>query len=209
MEHLLIDLQYLPSVAYFSAIQKATSVTIEAHENFEKQTYRNRCRILTASKTLDLSIPVHHQGKKILITSLNIDYVQKWQNNHWRSIETAYRNAPFFDYYAEPLKEVIYSNEKSLFALNKNLLTICLKFLQIDTTIKFSKTFEKEPEASILDLRSCIHPKKDVSDLDWFKPVAYHQIFGKDFVNNLSILDLLFSEGPMASDFLRKSIELE
>ena len=202
MKTILLEIQYLPSLAYFTAIAHADQVLIEDKEYFEKQSFRNRCRILTSTKVLDLSIPVHHQGKKILIRDLEIDYVQKWQNNHWRSIETAYRKAPFFDYYADPIKEKIYQGYSSLFDLNMDLLTICLEFLGIDVKLEFPKKYDKTPEKDVLDLRSTIHPKKNIE----YSAVPYYQIFGKDFVSNLSIIDLLFCEGPRALEVLKSSI---
>ena len=206
MRIVLIESQYLPSVAYFAMIASAEKVIIESHEFFDKQTFRNRCQILTSTKKLDLSVPVRHQGKKILITNLRIDYLQKWQNAHWRSIKTAYRNAPFFDYYADPIKKIIYSGLDNLYELNNQLLTICLKFLQIGTALANSESYVKVVEADIIDARSTIHPKKELSDLIWFNAKPYYQIFGSDFVKNLSILDLLFNEGPMASVVLKDSI---
>ena len=186
MRTVLIESQYLPSVAYFSLIEQAEEVIIEKFEFFEKQSFRNRCRIQTATKTLNLSIPVHHQGKKVIIENLKIDYVQKWQNTHWRSIETAYRKAPFFDYYADPIKDIIYSNVEYLFDINNQLLTICLKFLQIDTPIKFTTSYVHQLDTVIFDARSYIHPKKPLSDLHWFEAKTYYQIFGKDFAKNIT-----------------------
>ena len=208
MQMVLLDSQYLPSIAYFSAIKAASKVLIETQENFVKQTYRNRCRILTANKVLDLSVPVNHGNRKIPIQKLTIDHRQKWKNNHWRAIESAYRNAPFYEHYSEEIREVLYSDNRTLFELNHQLLTICLKYLQIDTPIHFTTDYHKNYDEPVLDLRSAIHPKKDVLALSWFAPQPYHQIFGKDFVPNLSIIDLLFCEGPEAVGLLQKSLKL-
>lgn len=206
MQKVLIESQYLPSIAYFSLITQAEEVVIEQCEFFEKQTFRNRCQIQTANKKLDLSVPVNHQGKKVIIDRLTIDYIQKWQNTHWRSIASAYRNAPFFEYYSGPIKDIIYSDTVTLFDLNNKLLTICLKFLQVDTKIEFSKVYQKKEDLEFFDARSMIHPKKELSGLEWFTASPYYQIFGKDFAKNLSILDLLFNEGPMATAVLQSSI---
>ena len=206
MKKVLIESHYLPSIAYFALIAQADHVVIERCEFFEKQTFRNRCQIQTANKELDLSVPVNHQGRKIIIDKLTIDYIQKWQNTHWRSIQSAYKNAPFFEYYSNPIQEIIYSNTNSLFELNNQLLTICLKFLQIDTPIDFSEKYDKKVESGVFDARSMIHPKKNLSSLGWFSASPYYQIFGKDFAKNLSILDLLFNEGPMALAVLKSSI---
>ena len=207
MQTVILDLQYLPSVAYFCIIKKAPKVLIEAHENFVKQTYRNRCRIMTANKVLDLSIPVSHGNRKVPIQKLAIDHQQKWKNNHWRAIESAYRNAPFYEYYYEKIKQVLYGDDMTLFGLNRKLLTICLKYLQIDTPIHFTTAYQENYDKPVLDLRSAIHPKKGVNTLSWFVPQSYHQVFGKDFVSNLSIIDLLFCEGPGAARILQASFD--
>ena len=208
MKSILLDLQYLPPVAYFAAIRQADEVQIEANENFVKQTYRNRCKILSTHGVQDLSIPVHHAGKKILIRDLIIDHKQKWMNTHWRAIQSAYGKSPFFDYYAEEIGQVILSKSESLFDMNWQLLTICLKYLNLaNKPISFTEAYDKTPEKGLVDLRSAIHPKKAAPE--WFRAVPYHQIFGENFVPNLTILDLLFCEGPGAHALLGQSCVIE
>lgn len=204
MKRILLDLQYLPSVAYFAAIRTAEEVWIEGHENFVKQTYRNRCRILTTHGVQDLSIPVHHAGRKIPIRKLKIDYKQKWDNNHWRAVQSAYGKSPFFDYYADEIRQAILSMQDRLFDLNWQLLTICLRYLGLShKPVHLTEQYEKEPQNGLIDLRSAIHPKRDSPE--WFRPKAYHQIFGNNFVSNLTILDLLFCTGPEAYELLGQS----
>jgi len=208
MKKILLDLQYLPSVAYFAAIKQADEVWIEAFEHFEKRTYRNRCRILSTQGPLNLSIPVHLPGKKTLTSEVTIDHKQKWANNHWRAIQSAYGKSPFFDYYSEEIQEVILSKKEGLFDMNWQLLTICLRYLGLgDKNLRFTSEFVKEPEKGISDLRSAIHPKKSAPE--WFKATPYHQIFGQVFVPNLTIIDLLFCEGPGAHALLGQSCVIE
>ena len=203
MKRILLELQYLPPIAYFTAIRQADEVWIEAHENFVKQTYRNRCRILSTHGVQDLSIPVRHTGKKVLIRDLAIDHRQKWVNTHWRAIQSAYGKAPFFDYYAAELERIMLSRPERLFDMNWQLLTTCLKFLGLDKkSIKQTSSYVKNPETGISDLRSIIHPKRQAPE--WFSTVPYHQVFGNNFVPNFSILDLLFCEGPNAHVFFEK-----
>uniref|UniRef100_UPI004048267D WbqC family protein n=1 Tax=Roseivirga sp. TaxID=1964215 RepID=UPI004048267D len=206
MKAILIESQYLPSVAYFSVLYQAEKVIIEANEWFEKRSYRNRCTILTANGPLDLTVPVHGANKKILTSKIEIDNHEKWVNNHWRTIQSAYGKSPFFDFYADGFESILKSEETNLFNLNQRLLTICLKYLQIDTKVTFTTSFEKKPEAEITDLRSALHPRIPLSDLKWFNPHPYQQIFGSNFVSNLSILDLLFCTGPEALKVLKQSI---
>lgn len=205
MNTIVLDLQYMAPIAYFAIIAQADEVILESHEHFVKQTHRNRCRIMGSDRLLDLSVPVHFAGKKIPVQELKIDYRQKWVNNHWRAIQSAYGKSPFFDYYGEAIHDVLYSKPERLFDLNQTLLTICLNYLQIDTPIRMTAEFVKEYSSPIFDLRSVIHPKKPTDGLIWYKSQKYVQTFGKDFVPNLSIIDLLFCEGPMAGDIVKRS----
>ncbi len=91
----LIELHYLPCIAYFAYLAHAESVVIEAHEHYVKQSYRNRCQILTASKVVSLSVPVQKGNRTQLIRDLKIDYSQSWLKDHWRTIASAYGKAPY------------------------------------------------------------------------------------------------------------------
>ena len=142
---------------------------------------------------------------KIPIQEVRIDYAQKWMNLHWRAIQSGYGKAPFFDYYADYFKNEIYSGEVYLYELNKRLLTLCLKLLGIHVSITYSEKYGKNAPEGILDMRSVILPKTDIQNLSWFQARPYYQLFGKDFVPNLSILDLLFCTGPDASGISKES----
>lgn len=203
---ILIELQYLPNTLYFSLLAQADKIILERNENFVKQTYRNRAHILTPNGVDSLSIPLLGSQKKIRIDKIKIDHNQKWANRHWRAIKSAYGKAPFFEYYADFIQTEIYLNHKTLYELNLKLLTLCLKFLEIDVTILFTKEFQKTSLTPIIDLRSCVHPKKVfTSSLD-FVYIPYQQVFGNSFVQGLSILDLLFSEGPNSGSIIRNQI---
>ncbi|MBC8111371.1 MAG: WbqC family protein, partial [Verrucomicrobia bacterium] len=143
---LLIELHYLPCLAYFSAIKNAETVFLETCENFQKQTCRNRCYLLGAHQIACLTIPVKHSPQKILICDVAIDYSQRWQPIHWRTIVSAYRKSPFFDYYIADFEKVFTSQPKFLFDFNEQLLTICLKSLKWSKSIKFTDTYNFLPE---------------------------------------------------------------
>jgi|TARA_B100000965_G_C19601644_1_gene763095 hypothetical protein len=201
----LIETQYMPSVAYFTLLCHAEEVFIEVNENFEKQTYRNRCEILTSHGTQRLTVPVHSANSKIPIRNMQIDHRQKWINNHWRAIQSAYGKAPFFEYYSTYFENELKKEKKHLIELNQSLLTLCLRLLQLNVSIEFTKKFELTPAKGILDARSAVHPKKPLESMTWFQPKEYYQMFGKNFVPNLSILDLLFCVGPDALMVLKQS----
>ena len=203
---LLIDLQYFPNLAYFCTLLKYDKIVIEAQENYAKQTYRNRCRILTSNKVADLSIPVLSGSKKENIQLVKIDYGQKWLNNHWRAITTAYGKSPFFEFYEQEFHNVLFQKPEYLFDLNRSLLTICLKFLGFEKTIFLSKGFQNGKKKGVFDGRGLISPKTKANVDPFYHPCPYNQIFGSKFVANLSVIDLLFCEGPNAMSILRQSI---
>lgn len=204
----LIELHYLPSIAYFSMIQHAKKIVIERHEHFVKQTYRNRCHILTAQGMGKLVVPLTSKHGKVLITDCRIDYHQKWLANHWRTVESAYRNAPFFEHYADNIHRTLQKKHTFLYDMNMELLTICLKWLKFDLLIEESKTYEKVPMEGIIDLRNVFHAKKPELHAQHFQPVVYPQVFGNKFADGLSIIDLVFCEGPAARNVVASSARI-
>lgn len=201
----LIDLHYLPSLEYFSSILRFDIVRIEKHEHFIKQNYRNRCCINTANGVSRLTIPLTAKSGKPRITDIKIDYSQKWLNNHWRAIESAYRNAPFFEHYQSDLHQSLFRKHTFLYDLNFELLTTCLNWLKSELRIEETLLYETVPESGIHDLRNTIQTKKSKNNTTFFNPVAYQQVFGKSFAENLSIIDLIFCEGPNAGNIIRAS----
>jgi hypothetical protein len=201
----LIETQYLPSIAYFSAIMAGTEVLIEAHENFQKQTYRNRGYINSSQGPIPLIVPLVKMTGNNLITEVKIDYSQRWLSNHWRAIQSSYGKAPFFEYYSDELHDVLFTKFDSLFELNSNLLTLCLKWLKCKTPVRGTSTFEKSPEQPIYDLRSTISPKNQHRLYQFYEAAIYPQVFGNKFVPNLSLIDLIFCEGPGARDIVHAS----
>lgn len=199
---LLIELHYLPSVEYFCALQQFDTIIFEKHEHYVKQSYRNRCYINTSQGTEMLVVPLTAKHGKVLIQDVRIDYTQKWQNNQWRTIETAYRKSPYFEYYADNLRAIIYSNQQFLFDLNTLLLSFCLKAIKHKPQISVSVSYEKITSSDYLDLRGQIDAKKPHSSRSFYKPFPYYQVFGNGFAENLSLIDLLFCEGPRASGVL-------
>ena len=202
----LIEAHYIPSIAYFSAIQPANEILIEKYEYFEKQSYRNRCSILTANGKIHLIAPITSKHGKALITDVRLDYTQKWLNNHWRTIQSAYGNAPFFEYYAEELHDLLFKKVIFLYELNYLLLSMCLKWLKWTMPIKETEYYLQSSSDSVSDLRSAINPKKLEQCYQFYYPIMYNQVFGNTFVENLSLIDLVFCEGPGASKIVRASV---
>jgi len=207
-DRLVIELHYLPSVAYFVYLSFFENVFIDLGEQYSKQTYRNRCIINGANKVENLIVPVKGRNHKTTIQNIEIDYRQKWLNNHLRAIQSAYGKAPFFEYYADDLFEIFKSKPARLIDLNLALLTKCLEFLELQIDIDFIEKIEKFTENNCYDAKNIIHPKKSLSKSELFTPQKYFQIFGKNFVPNLSVIDLIFCEGPAASQIIKDSTSL-
>lgn len=199
-----IELHYLPCVAYFAYLSAFDKVIVDLGEQYKKQTYRNRCRINGANKVEDLVIPVR-KAQNASISAIEIDYSQKWLANHLRSIQSAYGKAPFFEYYSEDFFEVYRQHPRLLADLNKNLLTKCLEMLDLKISLEFPTDFAYSPQMHVFFAKDVIHPKKSLSDDPLFLPKKYFQVFGKDFEVNLSVIDLIFCEGPGALEILKNS----
>lgn len=201
----LIESQYFPNLAYFNVLSRAGEVIVDVHEHYEKQTFRNRTVINGANGPLNLSIPVQHHHPKMVMNEVQVDFRQKWVNTHWRAIQSAYGKAPFFDYYADYFKDIVYSGADDLLSYNKSILSLCLKLLQLDTKLSYSDNYFETVPNDFEDYRSVIHPKKKQGNMAGFEPKVYTQIFGTDFVPNLSVLDVLFCEGPNALEFVKSA----
>ena len=205
MKIVLLETQYLPSIAYFAAFVSADELVIELHENFQKQTYRNRCYINTSQGPIPLIVPLLNAGSKTLITDVEIDYSQRWQNNHWRAIQSSYGKAPFFEYYSDELHAQLFRKFNRLFDLNSALLTLCLRWLKCKIPVRGTSEYEKSPLQPIYDLRSTVSPKNSTRLHEIYEPAVYHQVFGNKFVQNLSLIDLIFCEGPGALSVVHTS----
>lgn len=202
MQSILLELQYLPPIQYFSKWSKYDQVWIEQHENYLKGSYRNRCHIAGVNGLLRLSIPLlkgKNEGQSI--QEVRIAYHEPWQTQHWTSISSAYGNAPFFEHYAPEIAPFFEKKYDFLFDLNRDLLCCLLRLIGLPDGLTFTSSFQKETAAEIYDFRNGIFPKKHRQKEDQaFKPVHYSQVFEEKngFLPNLSILDLLFCTGPQA-----------
>lgn len=203
----LLESHYLPCLAYFARLGLDAKLWIDADETYIKQSYRNRCYILGANKILPLSVPVHRGSGKVATRDVRIANEAHWQNNHWRSIASAYGKTPFFNHFSDEFRAILYQPFRFLIDLNLALLTKCLDLLDWNVSVDvWSLNHRISPQNTVQDCRGKIL----VSNLNFqnyqFQPIRYMQAFGKDFVPNLSVIDVLFCEGPQASQIIQRSI---
>ncbi|HEY5687180.1 MAG TPA: WbqC family protein [Yeosuana sp.] len=197
--NILIHPTYFPNIAHFVAIVKADKLTFEYDDNFIKQTYRNRTYIYAANGKLLLNIPVvHTQKNRQKYKDVSISQETHWQSHHWKSLLSAYSTSPFFEYYKDELIYLFENKTKYLLDFNLNCLEAICDCLQFD--LEYSKTHDYQKIVKdTTDFRYLVNAK--IEDPQ-FEP--YSQVFQDKhgFINNLSILDLLFNEGPNALSYL-------
>ena len=196
---------YLPSVYYYKHFIKAEEAVVDVNEFFVKQTYRNRCTIVGANGLQDLIVPIENRSSKILMKNMRISNTENWQKNHWKTIESAYRKSPFFEYYEQDLYS-FYSSKKydNLVAFNTELFTKINQLLNLKTAFVYSDKYIESSDF-VEDYRTEISPKNKQLV---FRQTPYIQVFGDKlgFQPNLSIIDLLFNEGPNSLNYLKNAI---
>ncbi|GAA4087589.1 WbqC family protein [Mucilaginibacter panaciglaebae] len=197
----VLPLFYLPPVAYFTAFKHhRPDILIEREEHFPKQTYRNRANIYSPDGVLSLTVPVV-KGSKMhtRVKDVKISYDFNWQRLHWMSLETCYRRSAYFEYYEDDFAPFYQKHFTYLFDYNEALLQMILKFIKLPLELQYTETYEAQyPKRK--DLRDTISAKKDYD----MQQKPYFQVFEErnGFIKNLSIVDLLFNQGPQTINYL-------
>lgn len=212
----ILSLAYLGNIRYFTKLC-FTDCIIDIHEHYVKQSYRTRCDILTANGPTPLIINTvkGSNSDKVSVKDTRIDYSKRWQHQHWQSLVSSYKSSPYFDYFADIFAPFYSKRYDFLLDFNTELLHNVLKLLGSDICPRFSDKYidirEHSGEGSGIiynDLRNGISPKPRLSLPDaGFTPEHYWQVFSDKlgFVPNLSVIDLLFCEGPSGLEVIRKS----
>ncbi|CAM1335078.1 WbqC family protein [Tenacibaculum aestuariivivum] len=194
---------YFAPISQYTAIYKAESVVFEFDDNYQKQTYRNRCSIYAANGKLNLNIPVKHliseNRKKSKDTLVEND--AQWQQQHFKSLKSAYSSSPFFEFFEDDIAKIFYKKYRYLQDVNIDTHLFVTDALQI--TNVFTKATNYEVTPIITDYRNLAIAKKGIE----IETDRYIQMFDDKygFIPNLSIIDLIFMEGPNAISFLEKT----
>ncbi len=211
--NLLLHPTYFPNIATFSAIVQ-NDVCWEVHDNYQKQTFRNRCPICTDLGQHALTIPIRHVGGehgRQKFKEVRVDNTYAWQRQHWRTLQTAYRTSPFFEYYEDDLAPLFEREREYLLDFNLETIAVLCGLLQVPLPTKKTSIYTIAPEThpdsyrdtkpETIDARFLINAKKERD----FEQEPYAQVFGDrhGFIKNTSVLDLLFNEGKNTLAYLQ------
>lgn len=190
---------YLPSIEYISLFSKTENASIEIFETYQKQSCRTRCNVMTANGVQTLTVPViKTNGNHTITKDIEISYKESWQQVHLRCLESAYRKSAYFDYYFPYLEKIYKQKFNTLIELNEYSMKAILKLLKIKKEISYTNDFEKITDEK--DYRIALS-KNEVNKEGM---PEYYQVFSDrhGFISNLSIVDLLFNEGPNSAMLL-------
>ena len=200
MDSVLLHPSYFPTIAQMAAIAQAKEVLFEVQDNYQKQTYRNRALIAHAQGSLLLNIPVKHthNGVRKRTDEILVEPNEPWQMQHWKSLQTAYRKSPYFEFYEDELEIIFKRPVTHLMEHNLFIFELLKELLGITSEVVLTTEYHKKPQQA--DFRDLIKVKNSFKIE--FQP--YIQVFGDrhGFIPNLSILDVLFNEGPNALFYL-------
>ncbi|NNT72251.1 hypothetical protein HKT18_08505 [Flavobacterium sp. IMCC34852] len=201
MNNILIHPSYFPSISHFVAIAQSDLVTFEMDDNFQKQTNRNRMYIYSPNGIQLLNIPIKHSKTAHQKTKdVRLETAFDWQKQHFKSLDAAYRSSPFFEYFEDDIRPIFEKKHEFLMDLNLESMSVVSKCLGLEFDYNETEEYFHDVTDKI-DFRHLVNGKKDQAV---FEP--YTQVFGEKhgYLNNLSILDLLFNEGRHALEYLRQ-----
>lgn len=207
--HILIHPVYFGSIEQFSVISRAEAITFEKQDNYQKQTYRNRTFIATPEGSLLLNIPIKHTSKgkrgerervhqKYKDVKIENDF--RWQREHWKSIQIAYRTSPFFEFYEDDLAPLYEKKYTFLMDFNLDCFEVIKEILGLELQVGFTESYQLSPEG-VEDYRHLVNSKNKNS----IPLQPYTQVLEKHhgFLSNLSVIDLIFNEGTQALSYLK------
>ena len=198
MTQALLSSAYFGPVQWYQKLHRYDRCFIERYDNYVKQTYRNRCVIAATGGPQTLTVPIErYEGRKCLIRDIRISDHGSWRHLHWNALVSSYGESPFFDYYADDIRPFFERRWEFLFDFNLEITHTICSLLDIRPTIELTGEYLQAEDVCADDFRDAIRPKHPLTDAT-FSPRPYYQVYAQKhgFIPNLSILDLLFNEGP-------------
>ena len=198
MSQALLSSAYFGPVQWFQKLHRYDRCLIERYDNYVKQTYRNRCVIAATGGPQTLTVPIErYDGSKCLMRDIRISDHGAWRHVHWNAIVSSYGESPFFDYYADDILPFFERRWKYLYDFNLDITHTVCSLLDIRPVIESTSDYIRTEDVAADDFRDSIRPKHPLPDAA-FEPRPYYQVYSRKhgFLPNLSILDLLFNEGP-------------
>lgn len=204
MDEILLHPTYFPSILQMAAVAQSKKVYFEVWDNYQKQTYRNRAHIAHANGKLMLSVPVRHSGggKRQTTREVQIENNFPWQEQHWKSLQTAYRTSPYFEFYEDELFPFFNDPAYTLLDHNRSIFSFLYELIGLETPYEFTSEYKKDPPQK--DLRGLVNAKAKLT----YSLTPYAQVLEANhgFLPNLSVLDLLFNEGPNTLEYLETQV---
>jgi len=200
----LLATTYFGPVQWYQKLNQSDHCLIERHDHFIKQTYRNRCVIATTNGLQALTVPIERfEGAHCAMLNIRISDHGSWRHLHWNALQSAYGESPFFEFYADDIRPFFERRWEFLVDFNMEITQKMCELLDIQPHIMLTDAYVSAEEGGVTDYRDAIRPKNPLPD-DSFQPRRYYQVYEQKhgFQPNLSILDLLFNEGPEAVLYL-------
>ena len=204
MQEILLHLPYFGPVSHFKEVVKPGLIWFENEDNYQKQTYRNRMYIYGANGKLLLNIPIKHLPKTVpkkhqKYKDVKLEGDFPWQKQHWKSLKSSYQTSPFFEFYEDDIAPLYHQDYTFLMDFNYDCFKVIYECLQLEIDYKKTAEYIREPK-DLVDKRNLINAKNDIGIPE------YRQVFmeKEGFLSNLSMLDLMFNEGPNSLNYLKQ-----